>query len=142
MPCHKGCRDDRDEDARAIHALTHVLADWLAESKIQFQWMVTHRHFATKQDIENLNSDLSMKLSEIKSAIATASRQQKEALSEIGAQLADLKKQIDDLIAGATDPEVTDEAFLSDLQTLQTDAKALADIVPGPVVTDGSGATG
>jgi hypothetical protein len=140
MPPHDSERrhDEHGEDARAIHGLTHILADWLAESKMQFQWMATHHHFATQHDLENLNQDLTMKLSEIKTAISTASRQQKEALTEIGTKIADLNNQIADLIAGASDPDVTDEAFLADLTSLQSDSQALADLVPGSV-TSGSG---
>lgn len=72
-----------------------------------------------------------MKLSEIKEAVKTAALQNKEAFSEIGAKIADMQKQIDDLISGVSDPEVTDAEFIADLNSLKTDAKALADIVPG-----------
>ena len=134
---------DEEELARAVHGITHALRDILSEQRIQFGWMVSHHHFATKSDIENLNSDLTMKISEIKTAIATASRAQKEALAEIGSQVADLKQQIDDLKNAATDPDVTDADFLQQITTLQADAQSLADIVPGSPsgggTTDGTG---
>lgn len=70
-------------------------------------------------------------VSQIKAAVAAAKQSNREAFTEIGTKIADLNKQITDLIAGVGDPEVTDEAFERDLKDLQTDAKALADIVPG-----------
>lgn len=109
------------------------------------------RHSATQHALHNLEDTLVMKLSEIKQAIASASRSQKEALTEIGSQIADLKQQIDDLKNAATDPDVTDADFLQQINSLQSDAQALADIVPGsaqggsgntnPPVTDGSSVT-
>ena len=74
---------------------------------------------------------MSLKVSEIKAAVATLAKQNKEALAEIGTKIADLNKQIEDLLAGNSDPTVTDEQFEADLKQLQTDAQALADIVPG-----------
>lgn len=71
-----------------------------------------------------------MKLSEIKNQIAAAATRSTEAFAELGSRIADLQKQIDDLIAGAGDPDVTDEAFLASLNTLKTNTDALADIVP------------
>ena len=120
-----------EELARAIHGLTHAVRDLLAEHKMQFSWMVSHHHFATKTDIDNLNHDISMKLSQIKSAVTEAARQNREAFQEVSTRIADLNQQIADLIAAQNDPEVTDEAFLAELNALQADAKALADIVPG-----------
>lgn len=75
---------------------------------------------------------LDMKLSEVKTIINQSSGQTKEALGEIGTKIADLQKQIDDLIAGNGDPEITDEVFLTNLNQLKTDAAALAAIVPNP----------
>lgn len=72
-----------------------------------------------------------MKLSEIKAQVKAAAAQSAEAFQELGTKIGDLQKQIDDLIAGAADPDVTDEAFLADLNTLKTNAQQLADIVPG-----------
>lgn len=74
---------------------------------------------------------MAIKLSEIKTAVATLAKQNKEALAELGTKIADLNQQIADLIAGNSDPTVTDEAFEADLQSLAADARALADIVPG-----------
>lgn len=71
-----------------------------------------------------------MKLSEIKAQIAASAAKSTEAFTELGARILALQKQIDDLIAGAGDPDVTDEAFLADLNTLKVNAEALADIVP------------
>ncbi len=85
--------------------------------------------------IEKQGKENSMKLSEVKTAVSTAAKQNREAFVELGTKIADLQKQIDDLISGAGDPEVTDEAFLADLNSLKTDAQALADIVPGSPTT-------
>lgn len=74
---------------------------------------------------------LNMKLSEVKAVVASAAKANVEAFSEIGTKIADLNQQIADLLAGVGDPEVTDEQFLADLNTLATTGKALADIVPG-----------
>lgn len=74
---------------------------------------------------------MAIKVSEIKAAVAAVAKQNKEALAELGTKIADLNKQIEDLLAGNSDPDVTDEAFEADLKQLQTDAQALADIVPG-----------
>lgn len=74
-----------------------------------------------------------MKLSEIKSAIAEAAAKSTEAFGELSTKIADLQTQIDKLIADASDPDVTDEAFLANLGTLKTNTAALADIVPTPV---------
>lgn len=73
-----------------------------------------------------------MKLSEIKAQIAASAARSTEAFAELGKRISDLQKQIDDLIAGAGDPDVTDEAFLADLNTLKANTDALADIVPNP----------
>lgn len=133
---------DEEELARAVHGLTHILSDILSEQRIQFGWMVSHHHFATKTDIEKLNSSLSMKLSEIKSAVAQVKQQNREAFQELGTKIADLNQQIADLIAAQNDPDVTDEAFLADLEALKADAKALADIVPGSPTPDGGPSDG
>lgn len=73
-----------------------------------------------------------MKLAEIKAAVKEAAKDNAEAFSEIGTQIGALQKQIDDLIAGNSDPDVTDEDFLTDLESLKTSAQNLADIVPAP----------
>lgn len=71
-----------------------------------------------------------MKLSEIKAAVAAASAKSTEAFSELSAKIAALQTQVEELIAGASDPDVTDEAFLADLTNLQGNINQLAEIVP------------
>lgn len=73
-----------------------------------------------------------MKISEVKAAVAKAAAENKEALGEVSKLVADLKKQIDDLVAGNSDPDVTDEQFSADLASLASDAASLAAIVPNP----------
>lgn len=119
---------DDHELAHAITGLTHVLRDLSG-------------HCATQRAIHQLEENLTMKISDVKTALQTASRQQKEALAEIGTQIADLNVQIQELRDAATDPNVTDEEFNTLVATLQTDAQALANIVPGSPTTDGSGVT-
>ncbi len=126
--CHN---EDRVDLASAIRGLTCTLKDAMHEQKSQFEWMIRHYQFATKSDIETLHEDIAMKLSQIKTAIAQAGAQQKEALTEIGTQIADLNKQIQDLKDAATDPDVTDAEFIAQIEQLQADAKSLADVVPG-----------
>lgn len=84
----------------------------------------------TTKDLEEMEKRLVMKLSEIKSQIAAAAQKNEEAFQELGKKVTDLQKQIDDLIAGQNDPDVTDEVFLADLEKLKSTAAQLADIVP------------
>lgn len=79
---------------------------------------------------KQLTEHITLKLSEIKAAIAEASEKNAEALAEIGRLVGDLRQQIADLQAGNNDPEVTDEVFTAKLNQLKADADALADIVP------------
>lgn len=72
-----------------------------------------------------------MKLSQVKSEVAALRADSAEALAELGTRIADLDKQIADLIAGASDPDITDEAFLADLQAARASSLSLKDIVPG-----------
>lgn len=132
--------DFHNDVACAIRELAFAVRDHTSEQKMEFNWMVTHHNFATKRDIQDLKDDITMKLSEIRQAISTASKQNKEALAELGTKIADLNAQIAELIANASDPEVTDEQFLTDLNSLREDAQALADIVPGSP-TPGGGPT-
>ena len=81
--------------------------------------------------ITEMENNMAIKVSEIKTAVALIAKNNKEAIAEIGTQIADLNKQIADLIAGVGDPTVTDAAFEADLNQLGVDAQALADIVPG-----------
>ncbi|HEX2900878.1 MAG TPA: hypothetical protein VHS96_14240 [Bacteroidia bacterium] len=85
----------------------------------------------TKQDLIELEESITMKISDVKTALQTASRQQKEALAEIGTQIADLNVKIKELQDAAADPDVTDAEFNTLVTELQTDAAALANIVPG-----------
>jgi hypothetical protein len=87
--------------------------------------------YITKHDLRVTEERLTMLQSEAKALIATAAAQNKEALGEIKARLTSLQQKIDDLIAGAGDPEITDEAYLVSLNALRTDAEALANLVPG-----------
>lgn len=119
--------NDRRELTQAILGLTGVIREFSG-------------HCATQRAIHQLEDNLLMKLSEIRQAISTASKQNKEALAELGTKIADLNAQIAELIANASDPEVTDEQFLTDLNSLREDAQALADIVPGSP-TPGGGPT-
>lgn len=86
----------------------------------------------TQQDLINLELRLNMKLSEIKSLVTNAAAKNVEAFAELGALVALLNQQLADAIANATDPEVTDEAFLASLAELDLTATKLADIVPNP----------
>jgi hypothetical protein len=87
---------------------------------------------ATQHDLKQLENLMARKLSEIKADVAAASARSTEAFAEIGKRIADLQKQIDDLLAGNSDPNVTDEEFLTNLETLKTNVASLADIVPNP----------
>lgn len=78
-----------------------------------------------------MERNIMVTLGEVKAAVATAAKQNREAFTEIGTKIADLNKQIEDLLAGVGDPQITDAAFEADLLQLQADAQALADIVPG-----------
>jgi hypothetical protein len=71
-----------------------------------------------------------MKLSEIKAQVAAASKRSTEAFAEVGTRITALQTQIDELLAGNSDPEVTDEQFAADLATLKANIDQLADIVP------------
>lgn len=86
---------------------------------------------AILQGMAEMENRLMIKVSEIKTAVAAARQANREAFTELGTKIADLNKQIADLIAGVGDPEVSDEQFEQDLKDLAVDAKALADIVPG-----------
>lgn len=85
--------------------------------------------------LRKLEESMAKKLSEIKADIASAARNAREAFAELSSKLVALQTQIDELIAGASDPDVTDEAFLADLETVKTDLQSLADIVPNAATT-------
>lgn len=95
------------------------------------EWFRSHLlGVATKTDLRKLRDTILMKLSEIKAAIAEAAAKNQEAFTEISAKVGAMQAQIDALIAGASDPEITDEAFLASLTSLKGTAQQLADIVP------------
>lgn len=83
-------------------------------------------------ELKQQNEQIIMRLSEIKAAVAESAKQSSEAFAELGSKIADLQKQVDDLIAGAQDPDVSDPDFLNDLNTLKTNVAELAAIVPNP----------
>jgi hypothetical protein len=83
-------------------------------------------------ELKAQNQEVLMRLSEIKAAVAESAKQSSEAFAELGSKIADLQKQVDDLIAGAQDPDVSDPDFLNDLNTLKTNVAELAAIVPNP----------
>lgn len=103
-------RDDPlDELVEAIQDLTRVLA--------------MGREGITKQDLDNLETRITMKLSEVNKLVAEANDRAQEAFTEISERLAALEQQ-------AQDPEVTNEEFLANLQSLKAGVDKLADIVP------------
>jgi hypothetical protein len=85
---------------------------------------------AMLSDLQDLQKKLLMKFSELKTQMAALAARSTEAFAELGTKIAALQTQIDELVAGATDPEVTDEVFNADLATLKTNIDLLADIVP------------
>jgi hypothetical protein len=86
--------------------------------------------------IHQLKQHLDMKLSQIKTELAAVAADNREAFTEISAKITDMQTKIDDLIAGNSDPEVTDADFLATLESLKADAQALADVVPNPAEPD------
>lgn len=90
---------------------------------------------AMLSDLQALQTKILMKLSDVKVQISAAAARSTEAFAELGTKIAALQTQIDELVAGATDPEVTDEVFNADLATLQTNIALLADIVPASTPT-------
>jgi hypothetical protein len=144
MPLHDDERrhDDHGEDARAIHGLTHILADWLAESKMQFQWMVTHHHFVTKQDLENQTHKIMSKISEFADAQKAFNDRQDAAIAGLTGDIQNLEDQIAKLqsTSGAITPE--DQALLDGIQArasaISDKLEALDSLTP-PVITSGTG---
>lgn len=97
-----------EELVEAIHHLSFVLA-------------VGQGSGITKQDLDNLENKIMAKLSQIKSDVALVNSQLTEGLAEITARL-------DQLIADTQDPEVTDGAFLANLEAVKTTASTLANL--------------
>lgn len=98
-----------EELVEAIHHLSFVLAVGQNSDGI------------TKQDLDNLEQRLNMKLSKIKEDVALVNSQLTEGLAEITAR-------IDQLVADNADPEVTDEVFTAELEAVKQKADALANL--------------
>jgi hypothetical protein len=81
---------------------------------------------------EQQRTEIAMRLSEIKAQIAEAAAKSAEAFAELGTRIGDLQRQVDELVAAASDPDVTDTAFLADLNTVRSNVASLAEIVPNP----------
>lgn len=79
----------------------------------------------------NDNNQILMRLTQIKAQIAAAAASSKEAFAELSNKISAMQAQIDELINNASDPDVTDEAFLAALQELKQKTDQLKDIVPG-----------
>lgn len=120
--------------AKAISTLACAIDELGKQRKEELDWLKSTAGFVTKCDLGKTEENIVMKLSEVKAIVNQSAGETKEALGEIGTKVADLQKQIDDLIAGNSDPEVTDEVFLTNLNQLKTDTAALAAIVPPVVV--------
>ena len=74
-----------------------------------------------------------MKQSELKPALAKALANNREAQREIALLVTDLRQEIVDLKAAASDPEVTDQEFLTQVNDLVVSAQELAQVVPDVV---------
>jgi len=95
------------------------------------EWFRSHlEHSVTKDDLKNLQSNINMKLSELKAQLVTAAAENTEAFAEISAKITDLQTQLQTAIDNLNDPDVTDAETLAALQTVSATAKQLADIVP------------
>lgn len=84
----------------------------------------------TQHDLRMMEERIVMKLDEVKAVVAEAASNNKEAFSELSTKIADMQKQIDDLIAGAGNDDITDEVFLANLESLRASAASLAAIIP------------
>lgn len=108
------------------------------------EWFRSHlEHSVTKDDLKNLQSNINMKLSELKAQLVAAAAENTEAFAEITAKITDLQAQLATAIANLQDPDISDADTLAALQTVSTTAKQLADIVPNPATppADGGGTT-
>ncbi len=135
---------DSEELARAIHALTHALHDILAEQKVQFQWMVSHHHFATKQDIESLKHTIMSVIQDFAAKFSAFQDRQDKAIADLQGDVQNLTDQIAKLQStqGQITPE--DQALLDQIQSrasaISDKLDALDQLTP-PAITDGSGQT-
>lgn len=84
----------------------------------------------TKSDLAKLERKLTMRLTEVKATIAAAAAKNREAFQELGTKIGELNAKIQELLDQASDPEITDETFLANLQEVKTTGEALAAIVP------------
>jgi hypothetical protein len=115
---------DHDELERTIAGLTHVLSDWLCESKAQFSWMVSHHHFATKHDLEKQTQIIMSAISDFANAQKAFNDRQDKAIADIQDDIQNLSDQIAQLQStqGQITPE--DQALLDGIQAR---ASALSD---------------
>lgn len=123
-----GSRPTTDH-ARLQH-LTHEVEKLRCEVQGLSDWLKSPAGPVLHSDLNKLEKKIVMKLSDVKKAIKAAAADSVEAFDELKKRLDDQQKQIEDLIAGQSDPEVSDEDFLADLQKLSDNNKALAEIVP------------
>jgi hypothetical protein len=79
---------------------------------------------------------IKMHFDQIKTLLVTAAANNAEAFSEISAKIGGLQAQIEELIAGNSNPDVTDAEFLAALESLKGSAQSLADLVPNPPVPE------
>jgi hypothetical protein len=95
------------------------------------EWFRSHlEHSVTKDDLKNLQSNITMKLAELKAQLVAAAAANTEAFAEISAKIVDLQTQLATAIEAATNPDVTDEETIAALNTVSATAQELADIVP------------
>jgi hypothetical protein len=95
----------------------------MINSIIKIGWWIRSHLPATLNDLITTENNIMAKLSVIKAQVAEANRQSQEALAEILARL-------DQLVDGATDPDVTDAVFLADLESLRNTVATLANLAP------------
>jgi hypothetical protein len=106
--------------------------DFLAEAIIYHANVLAERRGITKQDLINLETRITMKLSKIKEDVAKINANLTEGLSEISARL-------EQLVADNADPEVTDEAFTAELEAVKATAEKLANLAnPEPSTDSGT----
>lgn len=129
MPMYRAGRESEEgwrnwSEKKLLHHIYQGVQDLLLLCK-------SNSNAITKQDLQGLEEHMTIRVSEVKAAIAEFKKNNAEALAELGTRIADLNKQIEDLIASNADPAVTDEVFEADLRELGESSKALAEIVPG-----------
>jgi hypothetical protein len=140
--CH--CEREKDDMTRAIQRLTYALTDILAENKIQFQWMVTHHHFATKTDLENVKNTIMSAISDFSALFTAFQDRQDAAVAALQADVKNLNDQIAALQGSQGQITPSDQALLDQIQSrassIADKLDALDALTPPVVVTDGSGA--